>query len=354
MMTLGSLFDGLGGWQLAAVRAGITPLWSSEIDKFCCRLTAKHFPNTKQLGDINEIDGGEIEPVEVITAGSPCQDLSIAGRREGIKGERSGLFFKAVDIVRRMRKRTNKPLYFIWENVTGIFSSNGGLDFRAVLEEIAETTIPLPKCGWTKAGVVDCRICQIAWRTFDAQYWGIAQRRQRIFLVTSFGKRRATEILFEPQSLSGYFEKSNDERERTSCSTERGIDYSIFDISHRSEVVRKMNADKVNCLNARMGTGGHNVPILVYGIGRDAFNQGKNGQFALSFNEELQPPLTVKGASGVFDGYYVRRLTPLECERLQGLPDYWTEGGSDAVRYKAIGNGMAQPIADWILKRVKG
>ena len=140
-LTLGSLFDGLGGWLLAAKENGIRPIWSSEIDDFPMAVSKYHFPEVQQLGDITKLDGAELPPVDIICAGSPCQDLSIAGKREGLAGERSGLFRKAIDIVRGMRKATNGeyPKWFVWENVPGAFSSNKGHDFRAVLEEITET-----------------------------------------------------------------------------------------------------------------------------------------------------------------------------------------------------------------------
>lgn len=300
MLTLGSLFDGIGGWQLAAVRAGIMPLWSSEIDKFCCTITRRHFPNTIQLGDINGID---CPPhVDIITAGSPCQDISIAGKRSGIHGDRSGLFFRATDIVHRIR-----PKFFVWENVPAVLSSNGRLDFKAVLESIAQEPLPLPK-HWTNAGVVDGRHCQICWRILDAKFHGVPQRRRRIFLVADFADRRAAKILFEPAGLSG---------------------------------------NSVPCTDAQSATAAR----IAYGIGRDAYNQGRNGKFNLSIERENAPPLTARGAPAVVKDV-VRRLTPLECERLQGLPDNWTQGISDTQRYKAIGNGMAQPCADFILKNI--
>lgn len=144
--TLGSLFDGLGGWQIAAMRAGIQPIWSSEIEKFTCALTKVRFPDTEQLGDITKIDCGTIPPVDIVTMGSPCQDLSIAGKREGLHGERSGLFIRAVELIRAMRRASGgkKPRFIIWENVLGAFSSNRGLDFKTVLEEITEEDIPIP------------------------------------------------------------------------------------------------------------------------------------------------------------------------------------------------------------------
>lgn len=207
MITLGSLFDGIGGWQLAAVRNGAKPLWSSEIDPFPASITEKHFPDTIQLGDVTKINGAEIPSVDIICAGSPCQDLSIAGRREGLDGKRSGLFYHAMRIVREMREKTNgkDPKFFVWENVTGAFTSNGGRDFQSVLEEIGQTDISVPYSGrWARAGMVRSKECGIAWRTLDAQFWGVPQHRERIFLVAGFGKwGGAVQVLFIPKSVRG-------------------------------------------------------------------------------------------------------------------------------------------------------
>lgn len=188
-MKLGSLFDGVGGWLIAATRAEVTPIWSSEVAAFPQAVTARHFPNVKQLGDITKIDGAAIEPVDIVTMGSPCQDLSIAGKRKGLAGERSGLFVTAVELVHSMRKITHGryPKYAVWENVTGAFSSNKGMDFKSVLEKITETSIPVPgHHKWAKSGMVRSRICTVVWRTLDAQYWGVPQRRRRIFLVADY------------------------------------------------------------------------------------------------------------------------------------------------------------------------
>lgn len=193
MTTIGSLFDGIGGWQLAARHCGAKTLWSSEIEAFPKLVTSIHFPDTKQLGDINDINGADIEPVDIICAGSPCQDLSIAGKRAGLEGKRSNLFYQAMRIVREMREKTNEkyPKYFIWENVTGAFTSNSRRDFQSVLEEIGQTDIPIPKSGkWARSGLVRSDQCEIGWRTLDAQFWGVPQRRKRIFLVAGFGKFR--------------------------------------------------------------------------------------------------------------------------------------------------------------------
>ena len=166
----------------------------------------------KHLGDITKIHGDQIEPVDCITFGSPCQDLSIAGRRAGLAGERSGLFMEAVRIIKEMRSSTNglHPTFAIWENVPGAFSSNGGEDFRAVLEELArveqpDVSIPRPPKGkWSKAGAITGNGWSLAWRQLDAQYWGVPQRRKRIALIIDLGGQRAGEILFERTSLSRY------------------------------------------------------------------------------------------------------------------------------------------------------
>ena len=158
----------------------------------------------KHLGDIQNIQGNEIDPVDCITFGSPCQDLSVAGKRQGLAGERSGLFAEAIRVIREMREATNGeyPKFAVWENVPGAFSSNKGEDFRTVLENLSnlcQPGIPIPRPGkgrWTKSGCVFGDRWSIAWRTMDAQYWGVPQRRRRIALVVDFGRRRAGEILF--------------------------------------------------------------------------------------------------------------------------------------------------------------
>ena len=225
-LKLGSLFSGSGTWELAASLCKINPVWSSEIEPFPIKVTNARFPNTKQLGDITKINGAEIEPVDIITFSSPCQDLSIAGNRSGLKGEQSSLFMEAIRIIREMRLATNNeyPRFIIWENVTGVFSSNKGYDFRTVLEEIAETNIPIPKYGkWANAGMVELSNCQVAWRVLDAQHWGVPQRRKRIFLIADFGGKCAREILFKPEGLFGDIEKSGEKEKGTSKDIERSI-----------------------------------------------------------------------------------------------------------------------------------
>ena len=206
MITLGSLFDGIGGWLASAVESDVKPIWSSEIDAYPMSVSKHHFQNVKQLGDITRINGANIEPVDIICAGSPCQNLSQAGNRKGLQGSESSLFFEATRVFREMRDATHGkyPRFFVWENVFGALSSNKGSDFQAVLEEIGQTEIPIPPNGkWANAGLAELPQCQIAWRVLDAQYWGVPQRRKRIFLVADFGGQCAGEILFEREGVSG-------------------------------------------------------------------------------------------------------------------------------------------------------
>ena len=419
-ITLGSLFDGIGGWQLAAKRAGVIPLWSSEIEPFPAAVTRIHFPTTMQLGDVTKIDGAKLPPVDIVCAGSPCQGLSVAGRQKGLQDERSGLFHRGIDIVHAMRRATGGkfPRWFIWENVPGCFSSNRGMDFKAVLESISQTELPMPyRRAWAKAGMVGGRgsICDIAWRTLDAQFFGVAQRRERVFLVADFraGGRCADKVLFEWQSLSGNTDTGGAQGKGTAAGTESGIGETSGRAAHpiNLQVATRHialgrgtgfgignNGDPAYTLEAEHS---HGVAVydmthadlntierhaVAYGIGRDAFNQGQNAKFGITIEENKQPTILAKGAGAVFcvgNGQLdqarlqeksgalncmhdqqcvmeiqggVRRYTPRECERLQGLPDDFTlipdKTCSDAARYKALGNGMAQPCADFIIRRI--
>ena len=225
-LTLGSLFDGIAGFPLSASRYGITTKWASEIEVFPIKVSSEHFPDMKHLGDVSKVNGAEVEPVDIISFGSPCQDMSVAGKREGLGGARSGLFMEAVRIIKEMRIATNGmyPRFAIWENVPGAFSSNNGHDFRAVLEEIAEAEISIPKSGrWAEAGMVGGNGRSVAWRVLDAQYWGVPQRRKRIFLVADFGGECAGEILFEREGLSGHTAESGEAREEVTASVGDGI-----------------------------------------------------------------------------------------------------------------------------------
>ena len=246
-MTLGSLFDGIGGFPLAGAMCGIRAVWASEIEPFPMKVTAARFPEMKQLGSVTDIDGEAVEPVDIVTFGSPCQDLSVAGKQLGIHdGERSNLFFEAVRIIKEMRQadeRTGRtgervrPRFAVWENVTGAFSSNKGADFQAVLQALASVScngvsIPRPK-KWNHAGCVVGNGWSIAWRVYDAQYWGVPQRRKRIYLVADFASERAPEILFEREGVRGDSAESRTPREGTAADAEGSVGGS----------------DNVRCLN---------------------------------------------------------------------------------------------------------
>ncbi len=222
-LTLGSLFDGIAGFPVAAEKFGIKTLWTSEIEPAPTEISKRHFPNAVQLGDVTKINGAKIPPVDIISFGSPCQDLSVAGNQAGLDGNRSGLFHEAIRIIREMREKTNGsyPTYAVWENVPGAFSSHKGEDFRRVLQEIAEAEIPIPQCGkWAESGMVELPNRSIAWRVLDAEYWGVPQRRKRIYLVADFRGQCAGEILFKPESLSRNFEESRATRERATADAE--------------------------------------------------------------------------------------------------------------------------------------
>ena len=230
-ITLGSLFDGIGGFPLSGTMCGVEPVWASEIEPFPIAVTMNRFPNMKHLGSVTDIKGDQIEPVDIITFGSPCQDLSVAGKQAGIHdGARSNLFFEAVRIIKEMRAhdRANgrtgfdvRPRFAVWENVPGAFSSGKGKDFQAVLQTLCEVadpnvTVPLPEKGkWNKSGHIVGDGYSIAWRVYDAQYWGVPQRRKRIYLIADFGSERAGEILFESEGVSGHPETSREAREGT-------------------------------------------------------------------------------------------------------------------------------------------
>lgn len=209
-LTLGSLFDGSGGFPLGGLLAGITPLWASEIEPFAVRVTTKRLPQIKHYGDVSSLNGAELPPVDIITFGSPCQDMSIAGKRSGLDGSRSSLFYEAVRIIKEMRCATDGryPRFAVWENVPGAFSSNKGEDFRCVLESLCrvkDETVSVPRCErWAAAGNIVADGFSIAWRVLDAQYWGVPQRRKRIYLVTDFDGECAGKVLFESEGLSGY------------------------------------------------------------------------------------------------------------------------------------------------------
>lgn len=353
-LTLGSLFDGIGGFPLAATRAGIKPVWSSEIEKVPMLITQKHFPDMKQLGDITKIDGSKIEPVNIITFGSPCQDLSLAGKRKGLGGSRSGLFLQAIRVIRQQRSlQGNKLRFILWENVPGAYSSNKGQDFRTVLSEIAETEIPMPSNGkWAEAGVVELPDRQIAWRTLDAQFWGVPQRRKRIFLVCDFGGRCAEQVLFECQSMSGNTAESKGKTQRVTgriktSSGDTGKSGLRLYENHPNDSRVTRSFSVCPTINSRYGTGGGNIPFVL-----NKTYQKVIGALCAEDAKYVGNQYVTQDKCIITPNYRVRRLTPLECERLQGYPDYWTDGYADTSRYKALGNSVAIPCVQFIISRM--
>lgn len=254
-LTLGSLFDGIGGFPMPAKEYGIIPIWASEIEPLPIAVTKERFPEMKHLGDIRTLSGNELEPTDIISGGSPCQDLSVAGKRQGLCGKKSNLFMEMIRIIKEVRKneknkgRKNeeiKPRILFWENVPGVFSSNHREDFRIILEEIckiADESIVIPrpaKNKWTPSGVIMGENFSLAWRVFDARYWGVAQRRKRVYLIADFGGKSAPEILFECDGLRGNTLQSKNEwknsAERIGSSTENSSRNNLrvlpFDTAH--------------------------------------------------------------------------------------------------------------------------
>lgn len=348
MLKLGSLFDGIGVFPLAAVRNGIQPLWASEIERAPISITRRHFPNMAHLGDITKLDGGMIPAVHILTFGSPCQNLSLIGNRSGLSGSKSSLFHHAIRIIHEMRRATHGqyPTIAVWENVMGAFSSNDRMDFRAVLSAFSDTEIPMPATGrWAGAGMVRGRTPDLAWRLMDAQYWGrppLAQRRKRIFLVADFGGRRAHEILFKPRAMLPA---------PRPC-TAGGVPATLGD---------RIPFDET----------GRHIPILrpfqEFRM-RGAAKHQEHTMFRRSFGFPNDPfPTLLAESVDRFSFWYkddpqggfLRYVTETECERLMGLPIGWTQYGADGVeinsrgRYQALGNAIALPCADYIMAGIR-
>ena len=343
-LTLGSLFDGIGVFPLAASRHGIVPRWASEIEKAPISITKRHFPRMEHLGDITKLDGGKIPAVHIITFGSPCQNLSTIGDHTGLAGVKSSLFFHAIRIIREMRDATGDqfPIITVWENVAGAMVSNDRMDFRAVLRAFRpDAEIPMPASGrWGYAGMVRGGCPDLAWRTMDAQYWASPRlaRRERIFLVADFGGRRAGEILFKPRPMLPFSPPGT----AGGVPASKGDRGPFLEAGGRVPVVR---------------------PFQMFRMRGAAKNQ-EYVQFRDSFGFPTDPfPTLLAGGVSPFAFWYeddpmggcIRFPTERECERLMGLPEGWTKYGADggeilpAHRYKALGNAVALPCADYIM-----
>lgn len=324
---IGSLFAGVGGFDLGFERAGFETAWAVEIDPKARAVLRRHFPNAKLYSDITELDPAELEPVDVITYGFPCQDLSVAGKRAGMKdGTRSGLFYDAIRIIRRI-----SPRYSIAENVPGLFSSDDGRDFAAVLGSLAELGT------------------DTAWATLDSQWFNVPQRRLRVFIVTDFGGERAGEILSLTEGMQGHPAPSREKGEGVAG----GVAGCLGGGGERE------------WSNDLDGSGAF-IPEVCGTLSDGAHHGGGlNGQDA--YSGRIFPVCTGGGKPG--EGYpavrqamQVRRLTPTETARLQGFPDDWTAWGidddgkriemSDSARYKQMGNAVTVNVAHWLAQQV--
>ncbi len=361
-----SLFAGIGGFDLALEKNGIEVVASVEWDKHAQSVLKNRFPNSQIFGNIQEVTGEQLinagfDPRNgIITGGFPCQDLSVAGKRAGLSGNRSGLFWE----ICRLLDET-KTQYFILENVPGLLSSNHGADMGVVLSALAQ------------------RGYGLAYRVLDAQHFGVPQRRRRVFIVGSLGDNGGTpaEILAIAEGRSGYLAQGGKAQKSsttapngspTTVGTLLARDYKdvssdgvvegklvLFD-PHRSDGVR-IQGDTVNTLTSMMGTGGNNVPMVAYPMhGAMVGRNDEAGPKGSGFFGENEPSYTLTASSQARHGVVtvaesasmVRRLTPLECERLQGFPDHWTEGQTDGHRYKQLGNAVAVPVVNWIIERL--
>lgn len=271
-LTLGSLFDGSGGFPLGGLLCGIKPIWASEIEPFPIRVTTRRLPQMKHYGDIAKLNGADLPPVDIITFGSPCTDMSVAGKRAGLDGEQSVLFYEAIRIIKEMRGKTNGqyPRYAVWENVPGAFSSNKGEDFRCVLESICrvkDETISVPKADkWQSAGKIVGDDFSIAWRVLDAQYWGVPQRRKRIYLVADFAGGSAGEILFESKGLPGYSKESFLSRQRAAGGAEESSYFSSLCLNDQGGNRMDVTDDVTCTLRAES----HHPPLVFENHSQDA------------------------------------------------------------------------------------
>ena len=374
MITFGSLFSGIGGFDLGFERAGMACAWQVEINGQCQKVLARHWPNVDRYKDVRNVGRKNLSAVDLICGGSPCQDVSIAGRRAGLAGERSGLWFEFHRILTELN-----PEWCIIENVPGLLSSNGGRDFAVILRGLVEI-------GY-----------RVAWRVLDAQHFGVAQRRRRLFVVGHLGDGRAAEVLFEREGLSGDFEESRQTERDVAGTLAAGAhpgSYNGQDAYTGNLIANALSTNPANRLSgednyvvgtlsasgagtARTGNGNETDMLIAFqstGSGQDATEnlspprrvggnhapvavaiRGRENGGVAELGGDVANSLQCAGGGSsksfcLTDG--VRRLTPVECERLQGFPDDWTAGHSDTARYRMLGNAVCVPVAEWIGRRI--
>nr|DAL73515.1 MAG TPA: Cytosine specific methyltransferase [Caudoviricetes sp.] len=333
-LTLGSLFDGSGGFPLGGLLSGITPVWASEIEPFPIRVTTKRLPFMKHYGDISTMDGGKIEPVDIITFGSPCTDMSVAGKRAGLEGQQSVLFYQAIRIIKEMRSATNGkyPRYIVWENVPGAFSSNGGEDFKAVLEAVIgiaepDTEVPMPEKGrWPYADAYLGDGFSVAYRTLDAQYWGVPQRRRRIYLVADFAGRSAPDILFKSEGLSRYSSESFRAWKGTACRA--SLRTGTASICLNDQGGNRM--DVTDDVTATLRAEAHHPPVVMESAGFCTEHSAKSR--TIGYEEETSPTLragVVPAAVALENHPADSRVTISDDDKVQTLTSRMGTGGGN-------------------------
>ena len=343
-LTLGSLFDGSGGFPLGGLISGITPVWASEIEPFPIRVTTKRLPFMKHYGDISQMDGGKIEPVDIITFGSPCTDMSVAGRRAGLEGQQSVLFYQAIRIIKEMRCATNGkyPRYIVWENVPGAFSSNSGEDFKAVLEAVIgvaepETQVPMPeKNRWPYA---DCYMgdgWSVAYRVLDAQFWGVPQRRKRIYLVADFEGGRAFGILFKSEGVSGYSAESFRSWQRTAGSAADRTGTASLCLNDQGG----QRMDVTDDVTATLRAEAHHPPCVLESAGFCTEHSAKSR--SIGYEEETSPTLragVVPAAVALENHPTDSRVKIAEDGKVQTLTSRMGTGGGNVPLVMKIRSG---------------
>ena len=328
-----SVCSGVEAATVAWHPLGWKPLAFSEIEKFPSEVLAHHYPATPNLGDMTKYKEWNFgtDRLDLLVGGTPCQSFSVAGLRKGLDDPRGNLALVYCGILDKFR-----PKWFVWENVPGVLSSGGGRDFGSFLGAVAEL-------GYG-----------FSYRVLDAQYFGVAQRRKRVFVVGHLARWEPTaKVLFERESLSGNTEKGQRKKQNSA----RNVAQSIVYENHPSDSRVKEMGEICQTVTSSWGTGGGNIPFVqAYGFEPGITKREGNPN---RFNQELSPTLRARmgdNQASMANSMAVRRLTPIECERLQGFPDDYTnikDKCPDGPRYKAMGNSMAVPVMQWIGKRIQ-
>lgn len=385
-MRYGSLCSGIEAASVAWEPLGWQPAWFAEIEPFPCAVLSHRWPHVPNHGDMTQLVGkilnGSVEAPDVLVGGTPCQAFSVAGLRGSLDDERGNLtltLIRILDAIDFIRARNGQPpCILVWENVPGVLSTKDNA-FGCFLGGLVGEDIPLEPAGqkWTNAGCVLGHKRRIAWRILDAQYFGVPQRRRRVFLVASAGSTDPAEIFFERQGEAGDFEAGAEARKEPATFIEGSfgtyrqsavsgtVKASGGALQGGSETLLVVHGRQAPCTSDKAFTldcqhNGNTNVVCIHGntIGRQLHNGG-NGMGTIQ--DGTSYTLTTTDRHAVSDGVHVRRLTPTECERLQGFPDNHTQipwrgkpaaECPDSPRYKAVGNSMAVPVMRWIGERI--